>query len=344
MKALFFFILISANVYALDAVVTVLEAPLFKEPSRNSIVIQYVRKGDIIKVQDDLDDPRYERHRPRPEKLAELKQQSSLSDPLFKGEVKNTFERKGEFIPTYDRLGTQVYVLRTHVYVYTNEKSELDQTISSADETDYRLYEPLQPNYPLKSMTGLRGQFTIGISQPYVESFPYKKDVNSKGYSSPVDMTLLLLKATGGDEQDRFFIGFNYNLRFFENQFAFADGSDSSEKGLRMGAGVTLSYDAYKGEKNRINLYGSANFNFYNQLRIEEHDTNGYHLTTFRAYNLAPRLGSQYHRKNIFSNYDFVAGTALEFESPAKFSNGSSTFTTRPLFTLVGYIGVQQAF
>jgi len=45
-----FFILFSAEALALEAVVTVLETPMFKTKSYDAPVVQYLRKGDIIKV------------------------------------------------------------------------------------------------------------------------------------------------------------------------------------------------------------------------------------------------------------------------------------------------------
>ena len=36
--------------FALEAVVTVLEAPYFVEPNKDAFIVQYARKGDIIKI------------------------------------------------------------------------------------------------------------------------------------------------------------------------------------------------------------------------------------------------------------------------------------------------------
>lgn len=364
MKKLFFLALfISFEAFALDAVITVLEAPMFKYKSYDAPVIQYLRKGDVIKIHPSIaNDHRFDRHAPPPAKLKALKEKQRNSpewkqDPLFKGKEANTYYLEDEFIPTLDRQGNQVYVLSDHLYVYFGDSRELTQFQNKKDLTDYRLEEPLPKNYPIKSPSGYRGQFLVGVTQPYYESYPYPDEVRTKGYMSPIDVNLTLLREAKGDYHNRLFIGGTMNVRTFENSYTFYNKRYSEEKGIKVGLGPTASYDAFKGEKNRINLSLNIIVNLFNQLSITQTDGLDTENRKYQGYSLAPRLALQYHRKGVLEDIDFVLGTALETETATSFQAkngagqaswwqelGSDKFTTRTTFTLGGYIGIQSAY
>lgn len=317
-----------SNAYALDAVVTVLEAPIFKSKDINSPVVQYARKGDIIKVDPSL--------------LNQAHKSASLDD---------------EFISTWDRQGNVTYVLAKHIYVYLENQKELEQEITQHDPTDYRLTEPLPKNYPFIKEGGLRVQFTAGAALPYQVNYPYESSVKAKGYSNPIDVNLAMLKRAPDDKNDRFYLGGVFNYRSFENNFYLFNGRSSYERGMKFGIGPLASYDAFKGDKNRIVLYGSINFNFFNQLSITQESETASDKRTYRAMNFTPKFGVQYHRKNIYEGLDFVAGTAMEYESPANFAaqngahqdnwwknEGSDTFRASSFYTLTGYLGLQSYY
>src|SRR5690606_4698965 len=101
-----------------------------------------------------------------------------------------------------------------------------------------------------------RGQFIVGLTQPYYESYPYQDEVTRKGYQSPVDVNLTFLKRAPGDYHDRLYLGGTLNVRVFSNSYIFEDKRMSEEQAMKLGLGPTISYDAFKGEKNRINLSG----------------------------------------------------------------------------------------
>lgn len=351
------------NAMALDAVITVLEAPLFKYKSYDAPVVQYKRKGDVIKIHPSIaNENRFQRMAPSKEKLAALKMKMKNSpeynqDPLFRGEAENTYYLEDEFIPTLDRQGNQVYVLSEHIFVYFNDSREFTQFQNKKDPTDYRLEEPLPKNYPIKNPTGYRGQFIIGVTQPYFESYPYKQDIRTKGYQSPIDANLTLLREAKGNYHNRLFIGGTMNVRSFENSYTFFTKRYSEEKGIKLGLGPTASYDAFKGEKNRINLSLNLIVNLFNQLSITQTDGLVTDSRKYQGYSFSPRLALQYHRKNVLEDIDFVLGTALEMETATSFQakNGGSQaswwenlgddkFSTGTTFTLGGYLGIQSAY
>ena len=363
MKFLCLFILTGiSKVMALDAVVTVLETPMLKTNSYDAPVVQYLRKGDVIKVHPSLNNTEeYDHLAPAPEKLTKLKKEMDESlewnqDPLFRGrETKSKID--DEFLPTLDRQGNVVYVIRDHLYVYFTNQKELNQTVLKKDPTDYRLEEPLAKTYPLYSNTGYRGQFLVGLTQPYYESYPYLSNVKTKGYTSPIDINMTLLHKAYDHSSDRFFFGGTANVRTFSNTYTLFNGNNAKEQGLKFGLGPYITYDAYKGTQNRINLYGSINVYLFNQLNVSQQNGAIEEQRNYRTISFAPRIGVQYHRKAILPEIDFILGTSMEMEPATTYrtksaanrddwwvSRGNDKFMTRTTFTLSGYLGLQSAY
>jgi len=345
-----------SQVFALDAVVTVLESPLLSEPRLDAKVVQYLRKGQVIKVHPSVNNSTaYDHMAPSPEKMKQLELEK-LHDPLFTGEETQA-STDDDFIPTLDRQGKKVYVIRDHLYFYFNDRKELDQKVTSHDPTDYRLEEPLPKKYPLFSATGYRGQFTLGFTQPYSESYPYLSNVKAKGYSSPIDFNFSYLRQAPDDKADRLYIGANLSVRKFSNSYYLFNNVETQEEGLKLGLGPMASYDLYKGHANRLNFYGSIQVNLFNQINVSQTQGGTEEARTYRTFNLAPRLGLQYHRKSILEEIDFVLGTFYEMEPATTYrsnsaanqgswwrSRGNDKFSTRASFSLAGYIGFQTAY
>ena len=352
----------ATNALALDAVVTVLETPMLKSPSYDAPVVQYLRKGNVIKVHPSLNNNTdFDDLAPDPDKAAALQKELEESpewkqDPLFDGQpTVNSID--DEFIPTLDRQGHLVYVIKKHLYFYFNDRKEFQQKALTKDPTDYRLEEPLPKKYPLYSPTGYRGQVTLGFTQPYYESYPYLSAVKNKGYTSPVEVNLTFLRQAPDDKHDRFYLGGTFSIKAFTNSYTLINGVEAKEQGIRLGIGPAFFYDAYKGPLNRLSLYGSINVNFFNQLNISQSKDGIQEQRNYRTLNFSPRLGFQYHRKQVLEDVDFVLGTAFEAEPATTFqsnsaankgdwwlSRGGDKFKTRASFSLAGYIGFQAAY
>jgi hypothetical protein len=364
-RAILLSLLLSSECFALEAVVTVLETPMFREKNLNSQVVQYLRKGDVISIHGSVDRiTKYDHMAPHPAKLAELNRRIEADparfDPMFSGKTPELINPEvDEFIPVVDRQGLRAYVLSQHLYIYYENMREMGQTTIQPDPTDYRLEEPLPKHYPLFTFSGYRGLGFIGVTQPYNESYPYNSTVRMKGYMSPLDFNYVLLRKTPDDVQDRFFIGGVLGVRYFENSYLLENLRLSEETGLKVSLGPYIAFDAYKGEKNRINLHGSIHVNFFNQLNIAQSFGSERDLRNYRALTLAPRLGAQYHRKKIMPelDLDFVLGTYLEVESAGTYhaqnagraagwwqSNANDSFRTRPVFSLALFLGLQTAY
>lgn len=364
MKILFvIFVAMAIEAHALDAVITVLEAPVFKDKSYDAPVVQYFRKGDVIRIHPSVGNSReMDQYAPSKQKLEkyrnELKAKTDYTeDKLFQGEDKNTFYIEDEFIPTVDRAGNIAYVLSEHVFVYFNDAREFDQRIPRKDLTDYRLEEPLPRNYPLPTKNGYRGQFLLGIMQPNTESYPYNANATTKGYDSPVEGNITMLRMAPGKYEERLFIGGTANFRTYENNFTLSSARYTEERNYKFGLGPTISYDAFKGNDNRINLSGTILVNFYDRLDITQRSATATDTRSYQALSIAPRFNLQYHRKQVFPDLDFVLGTTFEVTPATTFraknagsqrtwwqAVGDDKFTTRTTYTLGGYVGIQSAY
>lgn len=363
MKIFILTFLVCTKVFALEAVITVLEAPMFREPNLDSFVVQYLRKGDVIKVHPSLaNSNKYEKYRPDPKKYQLLKKKMEAraeynQDPIFRGEKENTYFVEDEFIPTIDRLGHRAWILSDHIYVYFKDPRELDQKQLVKDPTDYRLQEPLPKTYPLIAPSGLRGQLLFGVTQPYSESYPYLQSVKTKSYNSPMDMNFTMLKEYKQRYDHRFFYGGTVHIRSHRNRYSFDGGRLSEEFNLKFGFGPTLSYDAYKGEKNRLVLSSTVILDLIDRVSIKQQQAGVADERLYTGISLSPRLNLQYHRKNILEELDFVLGTSLEMGLPTRYTAqdggsqktwwnnlGADKFTTRATLTVGGYIGIQSAY
>ena len=229
---------------------------------------------------------------------------------------------------------------------------------NNKDRTDYRLQEPLPKNYPLVRDGGLRGQATLGFTQPYDQSYPYILNVKTKGYASPVDLNFSYLKNSKNDEQDRFYYGVNVGFRYFENTYLFSERERRSQETVyKAGVGPMALYDVFKGEKNRIALYARMNVYLLNFMKIEQTEGDRSDSRRYLAVSAAPTIGIQYHRKSFLEDLDLVIGTGIESEisSAYKAQNGASErnfwrhlgndrFQPGPSFNITGYLGVQSVY
>ncbi len=366
MKNIILFILLSfvSSAYALEAVITVLEAPMLEEKSENSKVVQQLRKGDVIRIHPgynpNLD---YEHLAPTAEKQAELLKKwkespEAKEDPIFQG-TSYDIDPEDRFVPTLDRRGKTAYVLREHIFIYYENEKELEQAPKYVDETDYRLDEPLPRKYPLYSPTGYRGQVTLGIAQTYLQNYSYIENIRSKGYQSPLDVSITLLKRAHDDKFDRLYLGVLFSLRSFKNDYILFNGRNTSESYFKLGLGPSITYDAYKEVKNRLSLNISMNVWAWDSVNIKQSDrqqslSDERH---YKSFTLAPRIGAQYHRKQILKDIDFVIGFFAEAEWQHTYRTSTKAqqnawwnapktdkFTASTLFNLVGIIGFQSAY
>ena len=111
---LFTLLILSLQASALEGMITVLEAPVWKKPNASSTIVQYLRRGDTVTI---VDTP-----------------------------VMNS-----NFVPIWDNLKNYAYIQAKHVKAFTADSRELNTKSLNQDPTDYRMDEPIPSNYPIPS-------------------------------------------------------------------------------------------------------------------------------------------------------------------------------------------------
>lgn len=305
--------------YALDGVITVLEAPLFKKKDESSFVVQYKRKGEIIKI--------------------------------------HNFQ-EGDFVQTFDRLGNVAYVLREHVFIYFEDEREIAQIPLKKDPTDYRLQEPLSETYPLLQKAGYRAQLYMSMSQPYHTSYPYPQDVKNEGYSLPLGATFNFLRRATFDIQDRLYFGITTSFSTHKNEFILMSNNQVEETSYKFGVGPVISYDAYKGTNRRLTIMTSILVNLFHQFDITQKDQdNNSESRSYRGYSLTPRLSALYTFMEVLPKMDLFIGTTLEADIGGNFKvdrgsryqgwwqdPGSDSFKNQANINVSAQLGIQARY
>lgn len=276
--------------FAYEAVVTALEAPLFRVQDDKSKVIQYLRKGDIIKI-----------HR------------SNTFDPFYK-----------TFTTTFD----EAYILKEHVYVYYNDSKELDQSIPLIDNTDYRIPEPLPKDYPFIQPTGYRGQMNISFGGFNSENYTYDEKVRDSSKDSFISIDFLWSKGFDEDLSRRKFKGILASVSNSKSTFLF-DSATSTEQVLKIAAGPYFSYDTWKNENYIVNIYSSLLLNFYDNLEIAREEGSQLDKAEYYSYSLQMKSGVSLAIKDFLADFDFLVGLGVNFALPTKYkikSQSSSNY------------------
>lgn len=291
MKLILLSIFISNIAIAYEAVITALEAPLFRVQDDQSKVIQYLRKGDIIRI-----------HR------------SDSFDPFYK---------------TFTTTSDEAYILKEHVYVYYNDSSELDQNIPLIDNTDYRIPEPLPKEYPLIQATGYRGQMTISFGGFNSENYSYDEKVRDSSKDSFLSMSFVWSKGFDEDLSRRKFKGILASVSNSKSTFLF-DSATSTEQALKIAAGPYFSYDAWKNEDYIVNIYSSLLLNFYDNIEIDRDENSQLDKAEYYTYSLQMKSGVSLAVKDFLADFDFLLGLGVNFALPTKYKiksqSGSNYF------------------
>ena len=282
-------LLISFSALPFKAVITALEAPLFKEQDSGGYVIQYFRKGDEIIIHRD--------------------------------------DRFGDFYKTLTTTGDEAYILKEHVYVYYKDSRELDYLGPEFDNTDYRIPEPLPEKYPIKQPTGYRGQFYLSFGSFNSENYTYPEKVLDSSNDSFYSLNFLYAKGAKFDESKRFFFGALFNLYKSSSTFLFQD-SKTTEENFKFGLGPYLSYDAWKNRKYMITLFSSLQVYLYDKLNIKRSAATDSEVE-YSTISLNLKTGIYFSVQNVLADFDFISGLGANFNPPNEYeskSGGNDTY------------------
>ncbi len=355
--ALVCFVFLSLRAFAAgEAMVTVLEAPMFEKPSREARVVQYARRGERVFVHGVvLVDRTAYGDLPEGERLSS----EDPNDPFtLKPEIENYYDGS-DFILSKDKLGRDVWLLKEHVFLLTGDRREFAQAPASSrnDPTDYRLLEPLPANYPLHRVKSIRGTLGLSLASPESLTYAYPRRITSEGYGPQLELAASMSKILSKDIGERWHVGGLGLLRVSGNEYRL-QGRTSREDVLRLGGGPQLSFDAWSAERQRLVLSWAALVHF-TQLAVSqtENASGDQEVRAFRGLNFASRIGGQWQWLNVLADADLFVGVWGEFEASSGLvantdtnrpqwwnESRGSTYRPDPVFSFGAGVGFQSSY
>jgi hypothetical protein len=354
-------LIIALPTFAIDAVVTVLETPLFENPDEYSKILQYVRKGDIISLHPSVKKiDRYHNLGPDGTSDKELYGQSykeyqrQFPDPLFKNEMYN-YQEGDEYIMTLTKRKRVAYIKRNHLHIYYETPKELSQKKLSYDPTDYRIHEPLPNDYPFIKPHGKRGFITLGTGTFNRSLFPAPGEIKNQNSGTRSDLTLAWSDHIDFDLTQRLYFGALLNYTGMNRRVLFID-RELKENITQLGIGPYISYDAFRTDESLWSVNLSFTANIINKITITQQNSSGSEEQIYSNFNFTARTGIVYQRKKVFQDFlDFVVVGSLNFEPPTEYTttlnqNNNSdwwkeaSFTRKFLAEFTLSLGFQSAY
>ena len=273
---------------AIEGVVVVLEAPLFKAPQMDALVVQRFRKGDVISLPEDF----------------------VSEDPLF--------------YRVLDRNGRSAYMLERHVKLVTNDERESDWPINSFDPdlTDYRFKGSLPARYPFKRKKKERFAITWGPTLTEEQTYQFAEGPQSVEVSSSMQFFLQYTRenpfAPIEDEREsRFYFGGFARFIFgggVRSQFNSGDTAEESAFGFALGP--LASYDLFRRDENRFVVWGGIGVNIVNSHSVQLSGEEEGHIFKAKGIGLAPTFSFLYRRQRFAGLFDLMAGLSGDLVLP----------------------------
>lgn len=293
----------------LEAEIVVLEAPAFRIQDSTSQVIQYFRKGDVVKLH-----PIHDISNPLARNYVFY---TNVQDSNELVDLENYFideEKRVAFYKIIDRNGKPAYLLKEHVKPIYNDIREYQKLITDyyPDQTDYRIEEPLPENYPFLEDTGYRASFLYGVGLPSTYDYAYQVSPNSSDEQPSQNFVFNYLVQADNEPNSRIYYGLDFvvsNSRRFTN---FTDGETGKESVQQIGVGPTVSFDVYRGEKYRFIFQTSMIVNFIDRLHISA----GIEQQKFSGTSITPLLKFFYQRDQVLKGFDFIIGPTIRVHLP----------------------------
>jgi len=299
--------------FAEKAMVIVLEAPIFKEPSIDAKIVQYARKGSVIYVdrRDLKNDP-----------TALTQRVITFDDFTGKTEIPIPASGKQRWYKTLDRNGQDAYILGPHIKVIYNDFREFNEKVSieGHDPTDYRLTEPLPAEYPFTEGHEFRFNITLGVGPSQKSYYNYNAPITREDYRVRSAWGLNVYWPEGLFNHFRF--GLNVGMYIQMRKFLLEDGRSTFENGGSLSLGPSINYDQFKGKTFQITYSAGLNFN-YARYFVEQETLN--HAIEERAFSgvyLTPKIFSTFQWKKVFfDSVDLLGQFEAIFDYPHSYTS-----------------------
>ncbi len=290
--------------------IKVLNAPLFAEPNENARIVQYVRKGQLIPLnQEYFFDGPGDRIYERTTDLFESDDEASMDSPYSSVET-------GAFLETIDRNGRIAWIMREHVkLIYEDTREERDSVaLEGRDPTDYRLEEPLYDQYPFpRQRPTWRSFLTFGTSSRDQTTYPYSMDLVSSTYGRPLNVMWSYLRHCNDGGRERLYAGLLLNFSNASNEF---NGGGILERHLAVSAGPMVTWDFLRTTDFRL-VSGISLGLLYRSIGVSFYDIQATEKRTFYGLTLAPQTTLFLEKKNVLmNNLSAIIGGSFELRPP----------------------------
>jgi hypothetical protein len=298
------------NLYSAEAVVTVLQTPLFSKNKIDSRITQYVRKGVKVFVHDkDIGINPYK-------------------DNGYLDKDADAFQDE-KFYKTFNKLGAETYIQKSHVKIIYNDHREYAEPIRpfKLDPTDYRLSEPLPKGYPLSSGHPYRSYIALGTGPGQKDNYSYPEGITSENFTNRVGFQGAFSGNPDFDSTNRFFFGVQYYGFNEQASFNLSNGNKALETRYILGVGPYVAFDAVRTDDYKITIDGGITYNYTTQSFIIQ-SSNADETRAFSGLFLTPRLGSFVEFSKVFGDADIIAKVELEFAPPHTLATGAEANDT----------------
>jgi len=285
-------VLFSFSSFALQAVVKVLEAPIQHKKSSDSIILQEVRKGSLVFINENSIENQY-------------------------------------YYKTVTRDGADGYIHKDYVKLIYKDVNELDDNIAVLeDPTDYIIDEPIPSSYPFSPRRTNKAYINFNYGQGVSSTYKYSKSREREQINNAAAMELKYLRRAEFDLENRFYYGFHLGGRTGRNEFQLTQNVFATENHVTLSAGPVVNYTFYRAVNFEIDTSFQFSFNYNRSFVKQEDITNDLREErTFTGLSLSGTLATLFTHKEIFKNrnLDFIHGPAINFNLPYALSADTET-------------------
>jgi hypothetical protein len=303
-------------------VVTVLEAPLFREPDQYSKVIQYVRKGKEIY----LHPTDYERLTFERENIETniAKYQEKYPDQLFTKDKVYLPEEDFLFYKTIDNEGRVAYILREHVILRTNDSREKLEEPISPDPTEYRIEEPLPATYPFMYKADFRGHYSLMTGRLNGAVYDYTEPIQNTGFDLQYGIDIVGTWPVAFDKSERFYFGAQF-IYLQSQTTVLTDSFEANESVSTASLGPIMTYDMFRKKDWLVTGHLGLLLNFAERLSLTQRFSNASIETSYSGVSFGSRFGASFHLKDVLFGLNGFFDTSFFLKLPHRLERVSSS-------------------
>jgi len=136
----------------------------------------------------------------------------------------------------------------------TSESEAVEPITPQHDETDYRIPEPLPPNYPFIDISPTKTEILAGLGPSSSNSWhPQNSKIAKQDKSNELIFGLSYLRKVGIDKSHRFFFGGILEYSNETQKYAYTNGESVEQTHKKISLGPLMHYIAYKKDYFKIN-------------------------------------------------------------------------------------------